>query len=131
MSCPRQRQRTDREPTVDETDLAGTGFPLVKERARSTTAPDAPSNLRLRHGQAPGDVGGMFTPPPGSNTRTFEGEWTLDPINGPSTRIEPFTNSRGLLFPGLPRGKDVWGRGRARNTIGASAWSDPATIMVT
>jgi hypothetical protein len=38
---------------------------------------------------------------------------------------------RSFKFSGLTRGKDVWVRVRARNSVGAGAWSDPATIMVT
>ena len=46
-------------------------------------------------------------------------------------RSETFPNSRAFKFSGLTRGKDVWVRVRARNAVGAGAWSDPATIMVT
>ena len=60
----------------------------------------------------------------------FEVEWAFDPVNGPWTQAEGGTNSRALPLSGLPRGKDIWVRVRARNVKGLGAWSDPATIMV-
>ena len=57
--------------------------------------------------------------------------WTLDPNGISWSDPETFPNSRAFRFTGLTRGKDVWVRVRARNTIGAGPWSDPATIMVT
>ena len=41
-----------------------------------------------------------------------------------------FPYSRSFKFGGLTCGKDIWVQVRARNAIGAGAWSDPATIMV-
>ena len=112
-----------------EADLAATTFPLVKHRAQLTSEPDAPANLRMRHGLMPGVVLGMVDAM-GGNIRSFEGQSALD-VNGPWSEILTFPNSRSLDFPGLTRGKDMWFRIRARNTVGAGPWSDPATIMVT
>jgi hypothetical protein len=114
-----------------EADLAGTGLPIVKQRVSLTEPPPAPTNLRLRHGQMPGDVDGTVDPIPGGNIRGYEGQWTLDPDNGPWSEIYTFPNSRSIRFTKLGRGKDTWFRLRARNTVGAGPWCDPATLMVT
>ena len=117
-------------PNVTDADLAGTGLPQVKQRERLTEPPAAPQDLRVRHGQMPGTVDGTVDPIPGGNIRSYEGQWTLDANNGPWSETLTFPNSRALSFTGLARGKDTWFRIRARNTIGAGPWSDPATIMV-
>jgi hypothetical protein len=113
---------------MTETNLAATKFPLVKDRERTTAVPPAPGDLRLRHGAISGQVVGSCRLPM-EKIRLLELQWTLDPTNGPWTDAEPTTNSRGFKIDGLPRGKDVWVRVRARNVIGAGGWSDPATIM--
>jgi hypothetical protein len=112
-----------------DADLAATTFPPVKHRVQLTSEPDAPQNLRLKHGLMPGDVDGMVDAM-GGNIRSFEGQSALDP-NGPWSEIVVFPNSRALNFKALARGKDTWFRVRARNTVGAGPWCDPATIMVT
>lgn len=117
-------------PNVTDAELAGTTLPQVKERQAQTQVPPAPEDLRPRHGPMPGDVDASVNPIPGGNIRTYEGQWSLNPDSGYS-ETATFPNSRAIHFPGLPRGKDVWLRVRARNTIGAGPWSDPATIMVT
>ena len=91
----------------------------------------APQNARLRHGQMPGSVDGTVDPIPGGNIRSYEGQWATDPVNGPWSETFTFPNSRSMRFDNLARGKDTWFRFRARNTVGAGPWSDPATIMVT
>jgi hypothetical protein len=116
---------------VTDADLASTGLPQVKQRVQLTEPPSAPLNLRVRHGQMPGSVDGSVDPIPGGNIRSYEGQWSLDANNGPWSDTLTFPNSRGLRFTGLARGKDTWFRIRARNTVGAGPWSDPATIMVT
>ena len=116
---------------VTDADLAGTGFPQVKQRVQLTEPPPAPENLRLRHGQMPGSVDGACDPIAGGNVRSYEGQWALDANSGPWSETLTFPNSRALRFTDLARGKDTWFRIRARNTIGAGPWSDPATIMVT
>jgi hypothetical protein len=115
---------------VTDTQLAEIGLPIAKKPTRATEPPDACQNLRLLHGQMPGEVLGGCQPPPGS-IRTYDGEWSLDPNNLDWTEGGIFPSSRVFKFDGLPRGKDIWVRVRARNTIGAGAWSYPATIMVT
>jgi hypothetical protein len=111
------------------TDLAGTDFPLVKGRTRTTNVPSAPINLRLKHGAVSGEVLGRCQLLD-ENVRSLEVQWALDPNAGPWTDGEPTTNSRAIKLDALPRGKDIWERVRARNVVGASEWSDPATIMV-
>src|SRR5205085_1070055 len=117
--------------TATEADLAGTGLPSVKQRVSLIDPPPAPGNLRLKHGQMPGDVDGSVDPIPGGNIRSYEGQWALNADAGPWSETFTFSNSRSIHFPGLARGKDTWIRVRARNTVGAGPWSDPATIMVT
>ena len=115
---------------VTDTQLAEIGLPIDKTPTRATSAPAVCENLRLSHGSMPGEVRGKCNPPAG-NIRVYEGQWTLDPNGNSWSDPETFPNSRAFKFTGLTRGKDVWVRVRARNTIGAGPWSDPATIMVT
>lgn len=115
---------------VTDTDLAEIGLPQAKTPTRATTPPPAPQNVLLNHGANPGEVTGKCDPV-GGNIRTYEGQWTLDPNAGSWSEPETFPNSRSFKWSGLARGKDTWFRMRARNTVGAGAWSDPATIMVT
>jgi hypothetical protein len=121
----------NRTANVTDADLAGTGLPQVKQRVQLSEPPPAPLNLRLRHGKMPGSVEGAVDPIPGGNVRSYEGQWALDANAGPWSDTLTFPNSRALKFADLARGKDTWFRIRARNTIGAGPWSDPATIMVT
>jgi hypothetical protein len=116
---------------VTDADLASTGLPAVKQRTQLNEPPPAPQNLRMRHAQMPGGADGVCDPIPGGNIRSYEGQKTLDPVNGPWSEIFTFPNSRSLNFRDCERGKDTWFRVRARNTVGAGPWSDPATIMVT
>ncbi|MDQ2868922.1 MAG: fibronectin type III domain-containing protein [Verrucomicrobiota bacterium] len=92
---------------------------------------------RLQHARcscarvaAPGTIFGSLKAV-GSNNIIYEVEWALDPMAGPWTAGEPFTDTRRLILSGLPRGKDIFVRVRARNTNGPGPWSDVATIMVT
>lgn len=62
--------------------------------------------------------------------RVYEVGWTLDPNAGPWSDGGSFPNSRVMVLTGLPRAKDIWVRIRVIGTNGASAWSDPATILV-
>ena len=120
----------NRTPGVTAADLASTGLPENKQRTVTKEVPDAPGNLRLRHGKMPGTVDGTVDPIPGGNIRTYEGQSAPD-ANGPWSEVQSFPNSRAIHFAGLERGKDTWFRVRARNVIGAGPWSDPAFIMVT
>ena len=115
---------------VTETDLAEIGLPIAKTPTRATAPPDTCENLRLSHGALPGEITGKCDPAPG-NIRVYEAQWTLDPNGNSWSDAETFPNSRAFKFSGLARGKDVWVRVRARNSVGAGPWSDPATIMVT
>jgi hypothetical protein len=116
--------------SVTDTLLAEIGLPIGKTPQRATTPPEAPQNLRLNHGANPGEIGAKCDPTPG-NIRVYEAQWTLDPNGNTWSDPETFPNSRSFKFSGLTRGKDVWVRVRARNSVGAGPWSDPATIMVT
>jgi hypothetical protein len=116
--------------TATDTDVAALDLPTAKDPVLSDATPDMQSNLVLSYGQMPGTVFGKFTAV-GDNNRIYEAEWTLDPVAGPWTRVEGFTNTRKFLISDLVRGKDIYVRVRARNTKGAGPWSDVATIMVT
>ncbi len=120
----------NRTPGVTDVSLASTGLPEFKPRTETKDVPDAPQNLRLRHGKMPGTVDGTVDPIPGGNIRTYEGQSALD-ADGPWGEIQSFANTRAIHFAGLERGKDTWFRVRARNVVGAGPWSDPAVIMVT
>lgn len=115
-------------PNVTETELAETQFPLAKVRERTTSTPPAPGDLRLRHGAVSGQVLGSCRMSM-ANIRLLEVQWTLDPSVGPWIDAAPSTKTKSIVIDGLPRGKDIWVRIRARNVAGAGAWSDPATIM--
>lgn len=115
---------------VTDTDLAAIGLPVVKTPTRTTQPPDVCENVRLFNADEPGAVTGKCIPPSG-NIRVYEAQWTLDPNSDSWSPTATFPNSRAIKFIGLTRGKDVWVRVRARNSVGAGAWSDPATIMVT
>ena len=117
-------------PNVTDTELAAIGLPQVKARTRETQPPAPCQNLRVSHGDNPGEVDAVCEPA-GNNIRLYDIQWTLDPNNGPWTDGPSSPNSRDFKLTGLPRGKDIWVRVRARNTVGPGAWSDPATIMVT
>jgi len=118
---------------VTDTDLAAIGLPIAKTPARTTMPPAACENLRLNYGSNSGEITGKCDPADG-NIRLYEAQVALDP-NGTNGNgwgaTETFLNSRAFKFTGLTRGKDIWVRVRARNTVGAGPWSDPATIMVT
>ncbi|HEV2803393.1 MAG TPA: hypothetical protein VGW57_00550 [Chthoniobacterales bacterium] len=79
---------------VTDADLASTGLPAVKQRTQLTEPPEAPQNVRLRHGQMPGAVAGACDPIPGGNIRSYEGQWALDPVDGPWSETFTFPNSR-------------------------------------
>ncbi len=115
---------------VTDTDLAATRLPVAKTRTRETQPPGPCGNLRLRHGFNPGEVLAVCDPA-GRNIRLYDAQYALDPNQGPWSEAGSYANSRAFKFDGLQRGKDTWFRVRARNTVGAGSWSDPATIMVT
>ena len=115
---------------VTDAELAEIGLPVMKTPQRATQPPDAPQNLRLFHGRNPGAISGRCDSL-GNTVRVYEAQWALDPNGDTWSNPETFPNSRSFKYSDLARGKDTWVRVRARNSIGAGAWSDPATIMVT
>lgn len=117
-------------PSLTDSQIASLGLPLQKDPVHTGGVPGVQADLVLRHGDMPGAVTGSLKAV-GDNNIVYEAEWTLDPTAGPWTAGEPFTNTRKFTLSGLPRGKDVFVRVRARNTNGAGPWSDVATIMVT
>jgi hypothetical protein len=117
-------------PGVTDTDLAEIGLPKAKPPSRTIYPAGICENLVVRHGPAQGQVLARCKPA-GRTIRIYEAQWTLDPNGNDWIDLGTFCNSRAFDFNGLPRGKDVWIRVRARNIIGPGPWSDPATIMVT
>jgi hypothetical protein len=115
---------------VTDTDLAMIGIPQTKTPVRETEPPGPCENLRLRNNGMPGEIRGRCESL-GENIRLYEVQWTLDPNGTDWSDPIGFPNSRSFKLAGLTRGKDVWVRARARNTIGVGPWGDPATIMVT
>ncbi len=65
---------------MTDTDLAEIGLPIAKTPTRTTQPPEVCGNLRLDHGNKPGDITGRCEPPTG-NIRVYEAQWTLD-LNG-------------------------------------------------
>ena len=109
--------------------LSTTGFDMRKAPTAGG-APDTPGNLRLRNLEASGDVQFLFNA--SARAKTYQFQTTDDPNNGPWKDYDPASSTRNVVAHGLPRAKDVWGRVRAigpNNT--KSAWSDPATTLVT
>ena len=116
-------------PGITDDDRATLDLPMVKTAVHSEKLAETQQDLRLKHGPVSGMIISAFKRT-GDNIVIFEAQWTLDPNAGPWTDVEQFTNSRRFEITGLPRGKDIWVRVRARNSKGWGEWSDPATIMV-
>ena len=117
-------------PGIADADLATTGFDLPQPKTRSSAVPDAPQNVRLKRGDQTGVVIPQCDAVTTGGVRVYEVEWTLDPNAGPWNDGGSFPNSRAMLLTALPRAKDIWVRIRVIGTNGPSAWSDPATILV-
>jgi hypothetical protein len=118
-------------PGVTDADLATTGYDLPQPHTRTGAVPPAPQNARLKNGDQSRTVIPQCDPVTTGGVRVYEVEWTLDPTNGPWNDGGSFPNSRAMLLTDLPRAKDIWVRIRVIGTNGPSAWSDPATILVT
>jgi len=67
---------------------------------------------------------------PSDRTKSYEVQYTLDPVNWPWTDAGTFGSTRGIVISGLTRGKDYWMRVRGIGSNGAGVWSDPATMLV-
>ena len=110
--------------------LSTTGFDLRKTPVHTAEPPPVPQNLRLRNTATSGVIQFLFDP--SDRAKSYQIQTTEDPNNGPWKDYDPVSSTRNVLVPGLPRAKDIWGRVRA---IGPnhtrSAWSDPATVLVT
>ena len=110
--------------------LSTTGFDLRKTPTLTSEPPPTPGNLRLRNLPESGAVQFLFDASPRAVSYQFQ--TTDDPNSGVWKDYDPVSSTRNVAARGLTRGKDVWGRVRAigpKNT--KSAWSDPATVMVT
>jgi hypothetical protein len=110
--------------------LSTTGFDLRKSPTSTAEAPATPANLRLKNLEESGAVQFLFDA--SARAKTYQFQTTGDPNNGPWKDYDPASSTRNVVARGLPRAKDVWGRVRAigpNNT--KSAWSDPATTLVT
>ena len=110
--------------------LSTTGFDLRKTPVQSSEPPATPGNLRLRNLPTSGEVQFLFEA--SDRAKSYQIQTTDDPNGGVWKDYDPFSSTRGVVAKGLPRAKDVWGRVRAigpNNT--KSAWSDPATVLVT
>lgn len=110
--------------------LSTTGFDLRKTPVQTGAPPPTPGNLRLRNLQASGEVQFLFEA--SDRAVAYQIQTTENANTGPWKDYDPFSSTRRVVATGLPRAKDVWGRVRAigpNNT--KSAWSDPATVLVT
>jgi hypothetical protein len=113
----------------DPVKLSTTGYQFVDIPTQTTEAPSSPKDVRLKPNGISGEVRVLFTP--SDRAKSYQVQWTLDPMNGPWTDVDPVASSRGVVLKALPRAKDVWVRVRAigpHNTM--SGWSDQATILV-
>ena len=110
--------------------LSTTGYDLRKTPAQTGDAPPTPANLRLKNLAASGEV--LFLFEASDRAKSYQIQTTDNPNSGTWKDYDPFSSTRNVVAAGLPRAKDVWGRVRAigpNNT--KSAWSDPATVLVT
>ncbi len=110
--------------------LSTTGFDLRKTPVQTSEPPPIPGNLRLRNLPTSGEVQFLFMP--SDRSKTYQIQTTDDTFNGTWKDYDAMSSTRYVVAKGLPRAKDVWGRVRAigpNNT--KSAWSDPATVLVT
>lgn len=108
--------------------LSETGFDLRKSPVHSTMPPTIPGNLRVKSTGIAGQVQAKCAASDGADAYVLE--YTLDPMAGPWTEIDPVTNSQNILISGLTRGKDYYFRVRGIGANGTSGWSDVATMMV-
>jgi hypothetical protein len=110
--------------------LSTTGFDLRKTPVLSGEPPPTPANLRLKNLAESGAVQFLFDA--SVRAKSYQFQTTDNPNTGPWKDYDPASSTRNVVAHGLPRAKDVWGRVRAigpNNT--RSAWSDPATVLVT
>ena len=110
--------------------LSTTGFDLRKTPSQTSEPPPTPANLRLKNLATSGEVQFLFDA--SVRAKSYQMQTTDDPNSGTWKDYDPFSSTRNVTATGLPRAKDVWGRVRAigpNNT--KSAWSDPATVLVT
>jgi hypothetical protein len=110
--------------------LSTTGYDLRKTPVQTGEPPATPANLRLKNLPESGAVQFLFNA--SDRAVSYQFQTTDDPNGGVWKDYDPASSTRNVIAHGLPRAKDVWGRVRAigpNNT--KSAWSDPATVLVT
>jgi hypothetical protein len=110
--------------------LSTTGYDLRKSPVQTGEPPATPGNLRLKNLPESGAVQFLFNA--SDRAVSYQFQTTDDPNGGVWKDYDPVSSTRNVVAKGLPRAKDVWGRVRAigpNNT--KSAWSDPATVLVT
>jgi hypothetical protein len=116
-------------PNVTDVMLATTGFALTKPNTHTAPPPTQPTDLRLVPTGQTGEVKFVFKA--SVNARGYETEMSTDPNSGTWTDRQSFSSTRDVIVPNQPRKTDVWGRVRALGTNNQfSAWSDPATMLV-
>lgn len=113
---------------MSDADLATTGFEMRKPRTTTDAPVAAPQNVRLRSTGTSGEV--QLLCDPSERAKSYEVQYTLDPVNGPWTDAGTFGSTRGIIIGGRTRGKDYWMRIRAIGSNGPGAWSDPAIMLV-
>ncbi|HEX8078370.1 MAG TPA: hypothetical protein VF511_11190 [Chthoniobacterales bacterium] len=110
--------------------LSTTGFDIRKTPVQTSEPPPTPANLRLRNLEASGEIQFLFDASP--RAKSYQFQTSANPNTGPWKDYDPVSSTRNVVATGLTRAQDVWGRVRAigpNNT--RSAWSDPATVLVT
>jgi hypothetical protein len=103
---------------------------IIDRQGMRGIPPPTPTNVRVKRGEQSCTILPQCDAVTTGGVRMYEAEWTLDPSNGSWNNGGAFPNSRAMQLNGLPRAKDVWVRVRVQGTNGPSAWSDPATILV-
>ncbi len=95
---------------------------------KSTTVLDKPENLSASAGDAAGSVDLQWNSDPKSSG--YNVEMCVDPIEATKWAFKKTSLKSSCTITGLVSGQKVWFRVCAINTIGESAWSNPAWVTV-
>lgn len=107
------------------------GFPSYQTgHAADTSPPEAPADLRLRHGDVNGTIRARYKPDRPNSTNEVQIN-TGDPNNAADWRTAGIFQGGRADLTGLTPGVVVWVRVRTVGRKGVmGAWSDPAQIRV-
>ena len=107
------------------------GFPSYNTaRTPDTSPPNAPADLRLRHGELPGSLLARYKPERAQSTNEVQAN-TGDPNNEADWQTKGIFKGGRAELDGFTPGTLVWVRVRSVGLKGVmGVWSDPAQIRV-